>query len=394
MVFLACLLVTEAILMQKLLVYPHDGINSLWLFVVLVLFTLGVTILFLLSLHGFYIWSRGPLPIQSETCESGTTQDDTFTAHHTTSADGKQRTIEYFVWGSQRPDATVVVYLHGSNTTGKLFNAFLFPNQVLQSLNVKAISPSYPGHGNSDMDPFRSISHWPTTDLKPVLDDQKVLDKFMVIGSSYGTAHAMATAACFPDQCLAMGLNVPYLPEPICREFKFPTDADMILQEDQLKKPWIVLPLLSIFSILVQNILGVAIGLFPEGRKLALDDPELFRIIQKDAKRSFLRGVNGQIYEMLNAQTTQHWQDPRTHNTTKNVAVWYATDDTAVPPVHGKWLANLFSNNNRLASCSVRATQTGLGHFTYMDYQHRQTAVMTKELLEMMNNETTIQKKR
>ena len=50
---------------------------------------------------------------------------------------------------------------------------------------------------------------------------------------------------------------------------------------------------------------------YPEGKKIVEESPELFEVLKKDAARSFLRGVNGQLYEMLNAETTQRWPDPR-----------------------------------------------------------------------------------
>ena len=137
----------------------------------------------------------------------------------------------------------------------------------------------------------------------PILEKEKV-DKFLVIGTSYGASHAMATASALPNRCLGLGLNVPYLPENICREADVWTDADMILREKQLERPGILLPVLAAFGFL-QWLIPTAICSYPEGKVIAKTYPELVDVLVKDGARSFLRGVNGQVYEMLNAETTQ-----------------------------------------------------------------------------------------
>lgn len=352
--------------------HPHWMVWSLGL-----VLQFAVSVFLVLLLHGFYIWQRGPLPLKP---------DEEATYLEINEADDKRRTVEYFVWGSERADATPLVCLHGSGTTGKDFNQFLFPPKVVEKLNVKVISPSFPGHGGSDVQAYRRISEWPLTDLKPILLEESITGKFLVIGTSYGTAHAMATAACFPQRCQGMGLNVPYLPETICREFGFWTDADMILREKQLERPWILLPLLSVLS-MVQFLIPQGLDSLKEAKEVKKEIPEMMNLMKVETARSFLRGVNGQAYEMTNAETTQSWQDPR-EITVPHVCVWYAQDDGAVPPAHGEWLADLFRKKEAegsLQTVHVRSEKLGLGHFTYMKESDRQTAVMTKVLLEMVN---------
>jgi pimeloyl-ACP methyl ester carboxylesterase len=345
--------------------------------IVLVLLGACLGIYLLMTLHGAYIWRRGELPIPASAV-------DRDRAKFVTSADGT-RQIEYFCWGSERPDATVTVVCHGSGTTGKDFNEFLYPNQVMKQLNVKVISPSYPGHGGSDQHPHRRLADWPKWDLEPILKAESV-DQFIVQGSSYGTAHAMAVLAYFPPQrCIALGLNVPYLPEPICREFGFHTDADLVFDEAKLSRPWYILPLLSLLS-LFQAVVSKGISWIPEGRQAIQKNPDLVQAMQRDCARSFLRGVNGQAFEMLNATTNQHWPDPRTFiETPMIVAVWYAEDDTACPPAHGKWLAGVFQEKPGVRT-NVRCEKVGLGHFTYMGAKDRENGIMTKTLLEMLQN--------
>ena len=329
----------------------------------LVLFTLMV-------LHGFYIWNRGSLP----------PVQDKEGKHIEVGPDN--RVVEYFVWGSEKEDATPLVVLHGSGSTGKYLNQCAFPADVLIKMNVKAYSPSFPGHGGSDVHRYRRIADWPMLDLVPILEREKV-DKFIVIGTSYGTAHAMAVASALPDRCLALGLNAPYLPEFICREAKLWTDADMILREKQLEKPWFLLPALSFLS-LTQHFVASALKLYPEGKLVAKELPAIIEALGKDATRAFLRGVNGQVYEMMNAETTQTWPDPREIKV-KNIAVWYGGDDGIVPPEHGQWLAENLATEDR--NVNVKCDKSGYGHFTYLTPEHCETGVMTQTLLDMISSE-------
>ena len=92
-----------------------------------------------------------------------------------------------------------------------------------------------------------------------------------------------------------------------------------------------------------------------------------------------MRGVNGQVFEMLNAETTQTWPDPRKLRI-DNIAVWYALDDTIVPPEHGAWLEkNLVLEGRKL---SVRKDKVGLGHFTWFVDEHHKDADIVKTLME------------
>lgn len=341
------------------------------------------TLYFLLSVHGLFLWIRGDLSQPRYHRHPGYPE-----VRYATSADGTNRSIEYFIWGSYKHDATVTVVCHGSSMTGLYFHKTLYPDAIMKLLNVKVISPSYPGHGGSDAQPFRRISDWPYSDLMPILELEGLNrnQPFMVQGaSSYGTAHAMATAAAMPNRVMAMGLQVPYLPAPICREFGFHTDEDMIFSEAQCQQPSSRLPILSLFS-LFQKWIVLGISILPEGAKVKRDLPDVMEAMKADTDRSFLRGVGGQSLELTNALTTQYWQDPRTI-TTPVVAVWYALDDGAVPPQHGKWLADLFQSKKGVR-INIRAEDKGWGHFTYFGPEEQDTGMQTKVLLDLLKEKT------
>jgi hypothetical protein len=76
------------------------------------------------------------------------------------------------------------------------------------------------------------------------------------------------------------------------------------------------------------------------------------------------RGTQGQGWEQFSFDVTVRWGfDPRKINT-KNIAVWYAKDDSMVPPSHGEWLANFFGSEEGV-NVDIRDKNIGLGHFTY-----------------------------
>lgn len=319
-----------------------------------------------ITVRGLYVWKRGLRRLVKDPC-----------AKYIALESG--RTVEYFTYGSVRDDAAIVVALHGSGTTGKYFNQYWLPEDALKRLNCRVISPSYPGHGGTDMQPNRRIIEWPLTDLIPILEKEKVEEKFFVVGASYGTSHGMSVASALPERVLGLGLVAPYLPETICREAGLWTDADMILRESQLGNPAILLPILGMFF-LADWFIGVGIKHgYAEGKEIATRHQDLCNVLIEDAHRSFMRGANGQVFEMLNAETTQTWPDPRKLRI-DNIAVRYALDDTIVPPEHGAWLEkNLALEGRKL---SVRKDKIGLGHFTWFVDECRKEADIVKTLME------------
>lgn len=281
---------------------------------------------------------------------------------HITTADG--RVVEYLVYGSRRPDAQVIVQMHGSTLTGgwqcKL-NASL-----CEDLNLRGIAPSVPCHGYSDIHIGRRIADFPK-DLDEILKQEGV-GEFMVEGSSFGTAHAMAIAWHFgPDRCIAMGLDVPYLPDQICKGFNLESKADALPKPDA--RTWY-----QAWNFFIADLMYDApllspparfMAFLPEGKKTKQERPWVFELIAKDQKeRLVVRGSQGQGWEQLSFDVTVLWGfDPREIQT-RNVAVWYAMDDSAVPPSHGEWLAQCFSSREGVKT-HIRAENVGFGHFTY-----------------------------
>ena len=281
---------------------------------------------------------------------------------HITTAD--RRIVEYLVYGSKRHDARVIVQMHGSGTTGGWqckMNASL-----CEALNLKGIAPSVPCHGYSDLHIGRRIVDFPL-DLEAILEAEGV-GEFMVEGASFGTAHAMAIAWHFgPARCVAMGLNVPYVSDQICKEFNLESKADALPRPDA--RTWY-----QAWNFLVADLMYDAplispparfMTYLPEGTKTKKERPWIFEALGEDQKKRLtVRGSQGQGWEQFSFDVTVLWAfDPREIQT-KNVAVWYAKDDSAVPPSHGAWLASYFGSKEAVKT-NVRSEHVGLGHFTY-----------------------------
>lgn len=326
---------------------------------------------FLLTVHGLFIWYKGQKPLDVEACRKDG-------GRLVSAADGRQ--VEYFAWGSTRGDATVAVLIHGQACTGKGFKDFFFPQEVMERLNIRAIAPSLPGHGYTDSIHHRRIASWPRDDLGPILQAEGV-KQFMVQGWSYGTAHAMATAAYYDgDTCVALGLNCPYLPKAVCRELGLPTDADMVFTEAGADSLFIA-PICSLLHLLWGQV-AKATALVKDTQILNKEEPDIGRAMEVDVNRGAVRGVAGQVPEMLNQEINQVWQDPREINAAC-VAVWYATDDTQCPPSHGKWLAELFEARAGVSTAN-RCEDSGHGHFSYVRRVYRENGIQTGVLLRLI----------
>lgn len=281
---------------------------------------------------------------------------------HVRTDDG--RIVEYLVYGSRRPDAKVIVQIHGAGTTGGWqcrMNAAL-----CAELDLKGIAPSMPGYGYSDPLPGRRIADFPR-DLEAILEAEDV-GEFMVEGTSLGTAHAMAVAWHFgPDRCVAMGLNVPYLPEHVCREFDFQHDGDKLPKTDA--RAWY-----QAWNFVAADLMYRApllapparhMGRLPDGGKVKAERPWVFEALGADQRRLVVRGTQGQGWDQFSYDVNTRWGfDPREIET-RAVAVWYAGDDKQCPPSHGEWLARLFESREGVRT-GVRSEDAGFGHFTYL----------------------------
>jgi len=322
-------------------------------------------------LYGHLIKCLGQLPFDEEEMKASGAACGGVGKYITTS-DG--RIVEYIVYGSDAPDAMVIVQMHGAAHTGGIicqWNA-----DLLKQLNMKGIAPTMANSGFSDNQPDRQICNFPRDDVAPILKAEGV-KKFVVDGHSLGTAHAMAIAWFFsPDHkehvCVGMGLNCPYLPSSICLAEHYPCDAEeipLVHNNDPRKcmSSWNMT--MAAFTNLMPGIgppMVMGDTIFVGAGKR---NPNTFKMCKEDQWRTGARGYLGQGYEALSYAINTLWGfDPRDIKT-KNVAVWYAKDDggpsgPGCPPVHGEYLSKFFDNKSGTRTAN-KCVDIGCGHWSY-----------------------------
>ena len=171
----------------------------------IVIYILGYIVLGLISIFlallftGFYLLKKGQLPFDYKSLKNDggkyVETDDS-------------RKVEYFVFGNLEPQSKVIICIHGSGP--EAMSEIDFNEKCCIELGLKGIAISLPGYGYTDMKPGRQVVDWPKEDLTAVLKKEKV-DKFMIMGHSQGTVHAMAAAYYYPERCEGLGLNSPLL---------------------------------------------------------------------------------------------------------------------------------------------------------------------------------------
>jgi pimeloyl-ACP methyl ester carboxylesterase len=110
------------------------------------------------------------------------------------------RMLPYAEYG--RPDGVPVVYCHGLPSSRVEGNLNINP-AIIESLGARVIVPDRPGIGQSDHQPGRRIVDWPS-DVGELTSHLGV-GRFAVLGSSGGSAYALACGAHLP-QVKAVGI--------------------------------------------------------------------------------------------------------------------------------------------------------------------------------------------
>jgi pimeloyl-ACP methyl ester carboxylesterase len=109
------------------------------------------------------------------------------------------RTLQYYEFGP--PDGHPTVLVHGMLATGRRFQWW---EHEFEAYNIRAICPTLPGWGLSDPLPDRSVSSYPD-DIRQLMDHLGV-QRFDVMGVSFGGMHAAAVAAKLGHRVMRCGL--------------------------------------------------------------------------------------------------------------------------------------------------------------------------------------------
>ena len=137
-------------------------------------------------------------------------------------ADG--RIVEYFVYGSEKPAAPVMLQINGSMGTGYFPANLSLVNDKLKELNIRGLSITIPGYGYTSM--FHEgyqLADWAKMDIDPVLAAEGMESSpLLVEGSSYGAGLALAVQSYYGDRVTHLHLHVPYIPYELRKEIKIP----------------------------------------------------------------------------------------------------------------------------------------------------------------------------
>ena len=271
-----------------------------------------------------------------------------------TTDDGRK--VAYLVYGSEDPDAPVVINMHGSGLEAGFERATY--QSICVALGCRGVAISLPGCGFTDEKPGRQVKEWPAEDLQAVLVQEKIFN-FHITGHSQGTPHAMAAAYFYGKRCLGLGLNAPLLPTALCEDLGMARTlgTGSTPSSAQLKgwsMAWYFSVLCAAFKILPPRFLS---SMIKKGFPKVKADHELVNRFEDSMRRAVVRGTSGATWETAQ-DTCFVWGFEVRELEHKNAVVWHADDDSAVPSTQGKWLAEHLG-------ASYRHEAEGYGHLTY-----------------------------
>jgi pimeloyl-ACP methyl ester carboxylesterase len=318
-----------------------------------------VSIYLIITISGLIVKNQG----QSEIDEATLRKDG---AKLTVNEDGRK--IEYFVYGSTDPSAPVIINMHGSGVEASLEKSMYQP--ICEELEVRGISISLPGFGNTDMKIGRVVVDWPSEDLEPVLNQEGVQD-FMITGHSQGNPHAMAAAYYFGARCTGLGLYAPLLPNDLTEEIGIvgAVGYEKLKTTEDLKSLFTGWYFFTMYLTTDPFCPAIPLKIMKTTTPKLKDDPVLIEEFGKSLARATIRGAAGNAWESAKDVCYDWGFDPRLIET-NNICVWHAADDTWCPPEIGEWLANYFTEKG--ATVNFKNENVGYGHFTYSTGKYRE----------------------
>ncbi|HEY0094139.1 MAG TPA: alpha/beta fold hydrolase, partial [Archangium sp.] len=148
------------------------------------------------------IWRRPPPLTDAELAQRTAPGGRSAGARIATLQDGSLLTY----WESGDPEGVPLIALHGMGVSGRMFSAH---DGFFRARGVRCIAPNLVG-GLADPPPSSRLADLAATAVR--LADHLRIEKFLLMGISYGTLVALGVAALAPHRVERAGLFGPMLP--------------------------------------------------------------------------------------------------------------------------------------------------------------------------------------
>jgi len=269
------------------------------------------------------------------------------------------RVIEYYVYGSENPDAKIFLQINGSMGSAKFFSEMPSMVSLLKEHNIKGIAVNVAGHGFTSGDPLRKMGDWAKSDVEPVLKVEGVPDDAPLIieGSSFGTAHAQSAMHYFQDRVTHVHLHVPAMSSEISKEYGLKSISEggsctgsYVTTCFLMPGNWCSPLLFCCCSGCAPFMPGGADGL----KKLkGYDEIKGFEVSEimkhHSMKHTLANGIHGTVYNLFLGQLYKNWgfhpfNDIKLENVEKmKIMISYGEKDPSSPESHGEKLAQYYS---------------------------------------------------
>ena len=264
------------------------------------------------------------------------------------------RTLGYAEYGD--PKSKSIFDFHG-NPSSRLGSMFF--DEAARRLGVCVIGIDRPGMGLSDYKPGRKLLDWPDDVLE--LAEALKIDRFPIIGGSGGVPSVLACAYKIPERLTSVGI----LFEP--RPLDSPDATDGLSQSRRIQEflgrngpLWIgSLAMSAVARVMRRNPDEALTKMFqelPQSDKEVFKQPNVKKHYIDTIREAFRSGTRGVALDF--ALNMKPWGF-RLEDISIDAHLWHGEDDTVVPPVMGRHLAEAIPN------CHARFLPNE-GHFSLL----------------------------
>lgn len=242
-------------------------------------------------------------------------------------------------WYESGPEnGTPVLFCTGAGMSGLLG----VDVNILNKLNIRLITPSRAGLGDSTFEPKKTLKSF-SEDILFLLNQHLSINKFSVIGFSQGAVYAMALCKYGTVHKLAIVAGQDQFDYPTTNKQLIPEVVNM--QKQAIDNPD------GLVSWIKQNItanwlMNFILNYSAEVDLAVYQSPDFFSAYQQCMKEAFKQGNGGYTQDLLN--TLQPWgftpEEIKAPTT-----LWYGMKDTSTvhSPDFGKTLFKRFSDAQR-----------------------------------------------